>query len=1182
MQTQTSSLASSDYSAEIRFGVVMYGGVSLAIYINGVANEMFEMACATPRRGVTLDRAGESSSRDVYRRLSWLAASPELRAAYAARIRAAGQAARATAPAADPPDAWDPADTAGCTQTRLVIDVISGTSAGGINGVFLAKALANGERFGALKELWVNEGDIGLLLNDKHSYASVVPPLTNRSARPTSLLNSDRMYAKLLQAMRAMRPLAIAGRPDGDRGSPLVDEIDLFVTTTDIEGSAVALRLFDKVVYERRYKQSYRFGYPNGITGAGNDFEPANAAFLAFAARCTSSFPFAFEPMTLDAVARLRPDGEVPDLARWKAFFRGLPRHELDQDAHRHRAFGDGGYLDNKPFTYVVDALSQRFSSVPLERKLVFVEPSPERIDPHRVPDKDQVPDALENSIAALSTIPRYETIREDLQSVLQRNRRIERVERLVLLGEADIEKHAEAPFSRVVARDGQIPVWSSLRLSQMVAYYGAAFLPYQRLRVFSATDSLADRLGARWDIDQDSDQQYALRALVRIWRERRFDDEGTPGHETINAFLDQFDLDYRLRRLGFQLRKIDQLTRLLRKRCAGRIDPAALAVAEQQLAAGLPAPYADRLDATSDEQLRTGLDALRLLKDGLIAARDAFLQARRDGERAAAPGRDELRKALKAVLLLILGQAPEDYTAPDDDAAAVVAALPPRFIEAVSRPEARRLASVSRTLQEGVALRAAALFEAADAEGPTALQRALEADIDAMRVKRGRGEAQPSEVPLDRISKRAWALLGRPRLALDGDARVDVAVGDAEDGSGRLGAADLACLDSDGGRALRLFLGGYYLRFDSFDQVSFPLYYGTGTGEPSTVEAVRISPIDATHLIDEASDALHRRKLAGTALANFGAFLDRRWRLNDIMWGRLDGAERLIQAVLPMADDDTRTVRDELIERAQRGILREALVPEGSEELADLVVKALDGLPATPTTGEGIRTLLGQLWSGDSVARDRLGGVLASLLDERGLAEYVRTRRTVDPDPDPKATLDSAARAVAIGGRVLEGVTARHGAGSLAPRWLARLGLLLQGIVAVSLPGTLKHRWLTHGLKVLYAFELFLLAAALLFGGPDTRTLALSALGVTFGVQLLTWIAGDAMRQRRRWLHVAAAGVLAALLALAAVGALVLGSQTVQQGLCWSRPGAVAGDGLPASLCRWLGEGRAPLAARP
>jgi hypothetical protein len=40
--------------------------------------------------------------------------------------------------------------------------------------------------------------------------------------------------------------------------------------------------------------------------------------------------------------------------------------------------------------------------------------------------------------------------------------------------------------------------------------------------------------------------------------------------------------------------------------------------------------------------------------------------------------------------------------------------------------------------------------------------------------------------------------------------------------------------------------------------------------------------------------------EVGGTALGHFGAFLQQRWRENDILWGRLDGAERIISSVLP------------------------------------------------------------------------------------------------------------------------------------------------------------------------------------------------------------------------------------------------------------------------------------------
>ena len=161
----------------------------------------------------------------------------------------------------DTNDAWADVALDDFTQTRLAVDVIADTSAGGINGIFLAKALANGEQFGALKDLWVNEGDIALLLNDESSYKGTDPAIANRSDKPTSLLNSDRMYAKLQFALGQMRPLQGVSGLESPQESPLVDEIDLFVTTTDIKGSAVPLRLFDKVVYERRYKQSYHFSY---------------------------------------------------------------------------------------------------------------------------------------------------------------------------------------------------------------------------------------------------------------------------------------------------------------------------------------------------------------------------------------------------------------------------------------------------------------------------------------------------------------------------------------------------------------------------------------------------------------------------------------------------------------------------------------------------------------------------------------------------------------------------------------------------------------------------------------------------------------------------------------------------------------------------------------------------------
>ncbi len=1142
-QYSSTNYSAVDYHAEVRFGVVMYGGVSLAIYINGVSSELFEMACATPRLGVRLERDGESATRELYRRLAWLMGNPDLRASYASAISIEHAARQDGQPVRD---SWDAAIAENFSQTRLVVDVIAGTSAGGINGIYLAKALANGEQFSALRELWVNEGDIALLLNDESSYSSNLPPLTDRSEQPTSLLNSDRMYSKLLAAMKAMAPLKVNFTPYASHASPLVEEVDLFVTTTDIVGAPVPLRLFDKVVYERRYKQSYHFNYPDGVTFGGNDFLAINHPFLAFAARCTSSFPFAFEPMTLSAVQRLKAEGGAPGLARWNAFFPNLPRDEVAQGQHVHRAFGDGGYLDNKPFSYVVEALSQRFSGNPLERKLFYVEPSPENLDENERPDPDQPPDALTNSIAALLRIPQYETIREDLQAVLQRNRRIERIERIVRQGENDIELDTD-PFKGVLHQDGQIPHWASLKLSDMARFYGLAFLPYQRLRVAAVTDSLASQLAARWGIDSESDNQYALRALLRVWREDSFDDEGSGARETNNAFLDQFDLDYRLRRIGFVSRKIDLLMRLFRRRrhdqLVDRLGARERTPNEtddqisRQITEKLPAHFNPLNAAIESATVSEALHALDLLKTGLIEVRFELLQVQRSLSQIS-PERQayyqHFSTLLMPVLKLVLGQS-SSATAP------LWLRLDISF---------DKLASASRSLQESVTLRARAVLSAAKEAGHTALLDEVLISLDSLRVKSSSRDSENAaagpEPALSPISARAWNLLGRPHLALadlgEGKVQVVAEVGLAISSTGQENqdAVRDAALNTEVGRALRGFLGEYYLRFDSFDQISFPLYYDTATGEPCTVEVVRVSPQDATGLIDEAKVPPARRKLAGTALAHFGAFLDRRWRLNDIMWGRLDGAERLIEVLLPMSDQATVTVREELIALAHGAILRESLVPQGQGNLTDLLCQALQEMP-DGSTEQRLNDLLVQLKLGDAPARDRLRDLLSSLLSEQGLIAYVRNTREIDPDPDPKTTLKSAARAVTITGRVLERISEQKGKNAFAARWLARLGLLLQGIVAVSLPGTLRQRWWTHGVKVLYAFEAVALLFALLFGSGDMRTLVTTAIGVTLGIHLLTLIAGDLMRGQAKWLRVSLFALLLAMLILAAVGVLAL-----------------------------------------
>ncbi|MFY9675094.1 MAG: patatin-like protein, partial [Terriglobales bacterium] len=473
-----------DVTNEIRFAVVMYGGVSLAIYMNGIAQELLHLVRSTARKGWEGDEVCQFRFADdeldgtekVYRDLA---------------------------------EQLTPGH--GRNGVRFIVDILSGTSAGGINGIFLAKALAKGQSIDKLEELWVEEGDLGKLLNDAKSVQGENLP---KPTKQQSLLNSDRMYCELLKAFTGMDfPDADASTNSPPSDAPplphpeLVEELDLYVTTTDIRGRVIPLRTADRLVYERNYKWAFHFKYgrpdphldpPSTEQKGLGDFDLEQNPFLAFAARCTSSFPFAFEPMCFNKVEELLPSYSgypyKADLAKWLHFFANSHQEGPESAELKARSFGDGGYLDNKPFCYVTDTLLRRSSTVPSRRKLLYIEPAPEHpeLENSRQTKADlTAPNAIENSMDALVTLPGYQPIREDLLRINERNRTIRKIMGLIdgisiRLARPDDQSNA------VHALDGQ----KNKRIVDFQREHGAAYASYLLLRAYEVTDILANLIG--------------------------------------------------------------------------------------------------------------------------------------------------------------------------------------------------------------------------------------------------------------------------------------------------------------------------------------------------------------------------------------------------------------------------------------------------------------------------------------------------------------------------------------------------------------------------------------------------------------------------------------------------------------------------------------------------------------
>lgn len=517
-------MPTADVEHEVRIAVVMYGGISLAVYMNGVAHELLEFVRATNDP----DPAGAASlsgTARVYRKLARALGAP-------------GDLGRASGEH----------DAAPLT-VRFVVDIVSGTSAGGINAAMLAKALVRNASLEPLKRLWIENGALEKLINDRAS------PATRALYREPvkALFNSDYMYLELLEAMNELNASA---------GDPLVDDLSLAITGTDLAGRPIDLRLEDRVAREYAHKHTFDFAFSRHDVDVIDDFTAAHDPLLAFAARTTSSMPAAFEPTQVQHAKKLA--GTAGAAADWGQLFRDVPERDRTAFETQH-AFADGGYLDNKPFGHAIDRLSQAEGGVQVTRKLFYLEPLPQHIDPRAQPS--HVPNALENTVDVF-TLARYETIRADLRRIDERNRLIERLrtlhagvveDGLCRLPPCDMPP-SETPPTDVSPGDEPAFWWNLDRLTERWCLgYGG----YHRLRVASATDDLATTVADYLRLPEHSDLRAAIRLAVGAWRRERYHRNHTDPELRETAFLARYDLRFHRRRAVFMLGKINQLLEL-------------------------------------------------------------------------------------------------------------------------------------------------------------------------------------------------------------------------------------------------------------------------------------------------------------------------------------------------------------------------------------------------------------------------------------------------------------------------------------------------------------------------------------------------------------------------------------------------------------------------------------------
>lgn len=219
-----------------------------------------------------------------------------------------------------------------CFGRRLVVDILTGTSAGGINGALLGAAIAKDGRLdpGFVRDKWLELGDLSRLLQDQKEEA------------PTALMKGTEFHDDLKSTFEEL--LKTGPGPVGRGTSRPVVIPSLDVTMTDLIGVERRFRdAWGGELVAREHRPRFKFREHAHFT----------AEALAAAARTSASFPVAFDPWRITGNARI---------------LAGLPNQTYGMD---------GGLLDNAPIASALDLIPTRTSNSRVRRYACYLNGDP-------------------------------------------------------------------------------------------------------------------------------------------------------------------------------------------------------------------------------------------------------------------------------------------------------------------------------------------------------------------------------------------------------------------------------------------------------------------------------------------------------------------------------------------------------------------------------------------------------------------------------------------------------------------------------------------------------------------------------------------------------------------------------------------------------------------------------------
>lgn len=538
---------------ELRLALVCYGGVSLAVYMHGITKEIWHVARAS-RAFHTPDSPIPAGAAAVY-----CAMLAEIEQTHDLRL-------------------------------RVLPDILTGASAGGINAVFLAQALHAGDSLEPLTDLWLTNADVSQLTDPEaeplwryakfwaqpiaewflkrpgNTVSATVALETRREVREkvsrfvrlrwfAPPFSGPRFSVMLYEALEQM-----AAQGDGVALLPPGHPVDLAVTATDFRGHAELLRLHSPaIIAETEHRLPIRFR-----ARVGDNAAPllGDRLALVLAARATASFPGAFPPLMLDEIDRLAANKGQEWPTRDDFLRRVMPVHVRDGTVAT-AALIDGAVLVNAPFGAALEALHGRPSIREVDRRFVYIDPRPDRRSPPPPGEGNKV-GFFGAIFGALSTIPREQPIRDDLERIEQQSRDARRLRGIVQGMQGQIDAAVERLFGYTFFLSRPTPkrlaAWRAKAQNAAAAQAGFAFAAYNATK-FSAVVTRLARLTHAAAPELGLGDASLIADVLRAELSARGLEELTEANGAASAEAIAF---FRAHDIGFRVRRLQLLTQKL------------------------------------------------------------------------------------------------------------------------------------------------------------------------------------------------------------------------------------------------------------------------------------------------------------------------------------------------------------------------------------------------------------------------------------------------------------------------------------------------------------------------------------------------------------------------------------------------------------------------------------------